>query len=125
MTIIETERKNGLVINQVNISNAIKIILTKFADTVAGLPLTYFSFEYSSLEEFLISIGITLARFDAKYLNEFKPNCVVLTVFLKISVILNYCLILQTLDVSMENADKLILPTYITERTIIIFTDNA
>ena len=50
-----------------------QIILTKLAVTVVRLPLTYFIFKISAVEELLISIGIMLQTFDAKYLNEFKP----------------------------------------------------
>ena len=86
MTSIKTEATNGLVINQVNISNAIQIILTKFTVTVFRLPLTYFIFKHFNFEEFLISLVITLQTFDAKYLNTFKPNFVVLAVFQEKSV---------------------------------------
>ena len=83
MTNIKTEATNGLVISQVtNISNSIQIILTKFAVTVVRHPLIL-CLNISTLEEFLISIGIILQTFDAKYLNEFKPNFVLLTVFLE------------------------------------------
>ena len=50
------------------------------------LPLTYFSFKISTVEEFLVSVGVMLQTFDAKCLNEFEPNFVVLTVFLRKSV---------------------------------------
>ena len=86
MTSIKTEAKNGLVINQFNISNSIQITLTKFAATVLGSHLVILFLIISTLEEFLISIGVTLQTFDAKYLNEFIPNFMVLTVFLKKSV---------------------------------------
>ena len=62
-----------------------QIILTKFTVTVVRLPLILF-LKISTLEESLISIGIMLQTFDAKYLNEFKPNFVVLMLFLKKSV---------------------------------------
>ena len=58
-------------------------ILTKFVVTVVRLPLIYFFLNISTLGEFLFSIGVILQAFDAKYLNEFKPNFVVLTVSLK------------------------------------------
>ena len=63
-----------------------QIILTKFAVAIVRLPLTYFTFKISTVEDFLISIGIMLQTFDAKCLNEFKPNFVVLTVLLRKSV---------------------------------------
>ena len=85
MTSIKTEATNGLVINQVNISNSIQITLTKFAVTVVRIPLILF---------LNISLGVMLQTFDAKYGNEFKPNFVGLAVFLKKSVILNYSLII-------------------------------
>ena len=82
--VISIKTVSALVINQVNISNVIQIILTEFAVKVTRLPLTYFS-----------SIRIILQTFGAKYLNEFKPNLVVLTLFLKkLFVILIYSLIL-------------------------------
>ena len=93
MTSIKTEATNGLVINQVNISNSIQITLTKFAVTVVRIPLILF-LNISTFKEFVISLGIMLQTFDAKYRNEFKPNFVVLAVFLKKSVILNYSLII-------------------------------
>ena len=68
MASVKTEATNGLIINQVNISNSIQIIMTKFAVTVVRLPLILF-LNISKLEEFLISIGIMLQTFDAKYLN--------------------------------------------------------
>ena len=82
MTSIKTEGTNGLVINQVNISDSIQIILTKFEVTVIRLPLILF-LNISKLKEILISIGIMLQTFDTKYLIEFKPNFVVLAVSLK------------------------------------------
>ena len=42
--------------------------MTKFEVTVVRLPLILF-LNISKLEEFLISIGIMLQTFDAKYLN--------------------------------------------------------
>ena len=78
--------KNGLVINQVNISSYIQIISTKFPVTVFKLLFSYFIFKHFNTQRVLISIGIMLQTFDAKYLNEFKPNFVVLTLFLKKSV---------------------------------------
>ena len=66
MTSINTEATNGLVINQVSISNSIQTIVTKFAVTVVRLPLILF-LNISTLEEFLISAGIMLGTFDAKY----------------------------------------------------------
>ena len=84
MACIKTETTTELVINLVNISNSIKIILTKFAVTVVRLPLLFL--KSSTLEKFLMSLGIMLQTFDAKYLNAFKPNFVALTVFLKKSV---------------------------------------
>ena len=85
MTSINTEATNRLVFNQVSISNSVQIVMTKFAVTVVRLSRILF-LNISTLEEFLISIGIMLQTFDAKYLNEFKPNFVELTVFLKKSV---------------------------------------
>ena len=85
MTSINTEATNRLVFNQVSISNSVQIVMTKFAVTVVRLSRILF-LNISTLEEFLISIGIMLQTFDAKYLNEFKPNFGVLTVFLKKSV---------------------------------------
>ena len=85
MTSIKSEGTNGLVINQVNISDSIQIILTKFEVTVIRLPLILF-LNISKLKEILISIGIMLQTFDTKYLIEFKPNFVVLAVSLKKSV---------------------------------------
>ena len=85
-TSMKTEATNRLIINQVNIPSSIQIILTKVAVTVVRLQLTYLLLNISTLEEFLTSIGIMLQTFDAKYLNEFKPDFVVLTVFLKKSV---------------------------------------
>ena len=85
MTSIKTGGTNGLVINQVNISDTIQIILTKFEVTVIRLPLILF-LNISKLKEILISIGIMLQTFDTKYLIEFKPNFVVLAVSLKKSV---------------------------------------
>ena len=38
--------RNGLVINRVNILDAMQIILTKFAVTVVRLPLTCFIFKH-------------------------------------------------------------------------------
>ena len=78
----QNEATNGLTINQVNVSNSIQIIQTKLAVTVVWLPFILF-LNISTLEEFLISIGIMLQTFDAQYLNEFKQNFVVLTLFLK------------------------------------------
>ena len=75
--------KNGLVINQVNISSYIQIISTKFPVTVFKLLFSYFIFKHFNTQRVLISIGIMLQTFDAKYLNEFKPNFVVLMVFPK------------------------------------------
>ena len=72
MACMKTETTTELVINLFNISNSIKITLTKFAVTVA-----------KTLEKFLMSIGIMPQIFDAKYLNAFKLNFVALTVFLK------------------------------------------
>ena len=46
MNSIKTEPPNGLVKYRVNISNAIQIILTKFAVTVVKLSLTYFVFKH-------------------------------------------------------------------------------
>ena len=46
ITSIKTEATNGLVINQVNISNSIPIILTKFAVTVVRLQLSYVIFKH-------------------------------------------------------------------------------
>ena len=68
---------------QVNISNSMQIILTEFAVTAIRLPLNLL-LKISTVEEFLISIGIMLQTFDAKYLNMFKPHF----------VILNYSLVL-------------------------------
>ena len=85
MTSIKSEGTNGLVINQVNISDSIQIILTKFEVTVIRLPLILF-LNISKLKDILISIGIMLQTFDTKYLIEFKPNFVVLAVSLKKSV---------------------------------------
>ena len=51
-----------------------------------GSHLLILFHKLSTLQEFLISIGIMLQTFDAKYFNEFKPYFVVLTVFLKKSV---------------------------------------
>ena len=66
--------------NQVNISNAIQIILTKFAVTVTRLQLLIFLKKTSTLVESLISVGIMFHTFEAKYLdNDFKPNVIVLT----------------------------------------------
>ena len=85
-TSMKTEATNRLIINQVNIPSSIQIILTKVAVTVVRLQLTYLLLNISTLEEFLTSIGIMLQTFDAKYLDAFKPNFVLLTVFLKKSV---------------------------------------
>ena len=74
MSGIKTEAKNGLVINKVNISNSMQIILTKFAVTVARRPLTYFIFKISIFEEFLISAGSMVQTFDTKYLNPLSAN---------------------------------------------------
>ena len=49
-----------------------QIILTKFAVTVLGSHLLILLLKVSTVEEFLISIGIMLQTFDAKCLNEFK-----------------------------------------------------
>ena len=80
ITSIKTEETNGLVINQVNISKSIQQILTK------GFRFLILVLNISAFEELLISVGIMLQTSDAKYLNEFKPNFVVLTVFLIKSV---------------------------------------
>ena len=85
MASIKTEATNGLVIKQVNVSNAIQIIVTKFTVTVVRLPLTYLIFKHFNIKHFeviLISTVIALQTFHSKYLNAFKPNFVVLTVFL-------------------------------------------
>ena len=66
MASIKTEATNGLVINQVNISYSMQIILTKFAVTVVSFLLVLF-LNVSTLDE-LISIGIMFQPFDAKYL---------------------------------------------------------
>ena len=83
MTSIKTEATNGLLINEVNISNTIQINLTKFAVTVVGLPLTYFIFKHFNSRRVFNFYSIMLQTFDAKYLNEYKPDFVVLTLFLK------------------------------------------
>ena len=62
-----------------------QIILTEFAVTAIRLPLNLL-LKISTVEEFLISIGIMLQTFDAKCPKEFKPNFVVMTVFLRKSV---------------------------------------
>ena len=93
--VISIKTVSALIINQVNISNVIQIILTEFAAKVTRLPLTYFIFKYFNTGTVFSSIRIILQTFGAKYLNEFKPNLVVLTVFLqKLFVILIYSLIL-------------------------------
>ena len=46
MTTIKTEATNELVINQVNISNSMQIILTKVTVTVVRLLLTYLTFKH-------------------------------------------------------------------------------
>ena len=43
---LSRQATNGIVINQVKISNSMQIILTKFAVTVVRLPLTYFTFKH-------------------------------------------------------------------------------
>ena len=45
-----------------------------------GSHLLILLLKISTVEEFLISIGIMLQTFDAKYVNELKPDFVVLTV---------------------------------------------
>ena len=66
MASIKPEATNGLVINQVNISYSMQIILTKFAVTVVSFLLVLF-LNVPTLEEF-ISIGIMFQPFDVKYL---------------------------------------------------------
>ena len=51
-----------------------------------GSQLLILFLNIPTLKEFLILIGLMLQTFDAKYFNEFKPNLVVLTVFLRKSV---------------------------------------
>ena len=51
-----------------------------------GSHLVILLLNISAAREFLISIGIMLQTFGAKYLNEFKPKFKVLTVFLKKTV---------------------------------------
>ena len=60
MSSIITEATNGLVINQVSISNSIQIFLTKFTVTVVRLLLTILFLIILTLEDFLISMGIIL-----------------------------------------------------------------
>ena len=128
----DDQYQDWLDINQVSISNSMQIILTKLAVIVVRLPLTYFIFKISAVEELLISIGIMLQTFDAKYLNEFKPILWCWPYFGKnLFVILNYSLIFwqenithccigevffhsekfsgQTLDISIVNTDRIIL----------------
>ena len=81
MKSIKTKVANGLVINHVNISSAIQIILTKFVEAVVSLPLILF-LNALTLSNFF-SLSIMLQTFDAKYLHEFKPIFVVLKMFLK------------------------------------------
>ena len=93
--VISIKTVSALVINQVNISKVIQIILTEFAVKVTRLPLTYFIFKHFNTGTVFSSIRIILQTFGAKYLNEVKPNLVVLTLFLKkLFVILIYSLIL-------------------------------
>ena len=51
-----------------------------------GSQLLILFLNIPTLKEFLILIGLMPQTFDAKYFNEFKPNLVVLTVFLRKSV---------------------------------------
>ena len=60
MTSIKTEATNGLVINQINISSVIQTILTKFAVTVARLPLVYFFLTFQNMQHILINLNQSL-----------------------------------------------------------------
>ena len=60
MTSIKIHATNGLVIYQINISNTIQIILTKFGVTVVRFPITYFVFKDFNTRRVFISIGIML-----------------------------------------------------------------
>ena len=87
MTSIKTEATNGLVINQVNVSNSIQIILTKFAVTVIRFQFTYFIFKHFNTRRVFNFCRYHAPNFLCKIsANEFKPNFVVLTVFLKNAV---------------------------------------
>ena len=57
-----------------------------FAVTVVRLPLTYFTFKNFNSRIVFNFYRYLRQTFDAKCLNEFKPNSVVLTVFLRKSV---------------------------------------
>ena len=112
-----------------------------FAVTVVRLPLTYFTFKNFNSRIVFNFYRYLRQTFDAKCLNEFKPNSVVLTVFLrksvcelklqfntmvgKISLIIvlerfSFTLNGQALDTSMVNTDKIILLKQILERAIVI-----
>ena len=69
--------------NQVTYAILNKFILKKFAVTVVRHPLLILFLNISAHEEFLISICIMLQTYESNYLNEFKPNFVVLIVFMK------------------------------------------
>ena len=74
MTSIKTEATNGLVINQVNISNSIQIILTKFAFTVVRLPPTDFIFKHFNSRGVFNFYKYYAPNFEAKYLNKSKTK---------------------------------------------------
>ena len=60
ITSIKTDATNGLVINQINISSVIQAILTKFAVTVARLPLAYFFLTFQNMQHILINLNQSL-----------------------------------------------------------------
>ena len=79
----DDQYQDWLDINQVNKSNSMQIILTNFVIAVVRLPLTYFTFRNFSSRRVFNFYRYHAPNFWCKILNEFKPNFVVLTMFLK------------------------------------------
>ena len=71
MITIKTEATNGLVINQVNISNSVQIILTQFAFTVVRLPLTYFIFKGATKFYFMQYLRVVIVLFKRVYISQY------------------------------------------------------
>ena len=55
MTSVKTEATNGLVINQINTSNVIQIILIKFSVIIISLPLTFIFLTFQNMQNILIN----------------------------------------------------------------------
>lgn len=113
-------------ISQVNISNTIQIILTKFVGTAAKLPFIYFIFKHFSVCRIFNFDRFQVLNFEATYLNVFKSNFAVLTgknSLIIVSESFSFTFNGQNLNVSMNNIHRTILLKYIFEETIIIFIE--